>query len=373
MLLARRLIEAGRAAGPRQLAARAGRLAPSTTRCGTRTPRTPTGCRTASARSSTSRFAALIDDLDRPRAAGRDAGRRHRRVRPDAADQQQGGRDHWGHVFSFALAGAGIRGGQVIGASDKNGAYPATDPIRGGDLTATIFHLLGIDPDGMFLDKTNRPAPDHEGRADRRRCWATRPATTERCQPGGDPAFVPPYDASLLLDTDFRPDLPLVPPAPPSRDKGWRASPSGPRSRPASPSARRPPGWSWATASATRRRVGDRSGGAAVLAQEIRNARGGHYTFTVKVTGVGSSRRRVRQGLPGQHDLPPRPVPVPRHEQGPPRRRGAGVGGVPARRSGRPRRSRWTASSAPRCRAPTSRSATAWASRSSSRRSQAVA
>src|SRR5262249_53659774 len=50
-----------------------------------------------------------------------------------------GGRDHWGHVFSCALAGAGIRGGQVIGASDKNGAYPTTDPIRGGDLTATIF------------------------------------------------------------------------------------------------------------------------------------------------------------------------------------------------------------------------------------------
>jgi uncharacterized protein (DUF1501 family) len=59
---------------------------------------------------------------------------------------KQGGRDHWGHVFSMALAGAGIRGGQVIGASDKNGAYPTTEPIRGGDLTATIFHLLGIDP-----------------------------------------------------------------------------------------------------------------------------------------------------------------------------------------------------------------------------------
>src|SRR5262249_9026208 len=68
-----------------------------------------------------------------------------------------GGRDHWGHVFSCALAGAGIRGGQVIGASDKNGAYPATDPIRGGDLTATIFHLLGIDPGGMFHDKAKRP------------------------------------------------------------------------------------------------------------------------------------------------------------------------------------------------------------------------
>ncbi|HMF14953.1 MAG TPA: DUF1501 domain-containing protein, partial [Gemmataceae bacterium] len=50
---------------------------------------------------------------------------------------KQGGRDHWGHVFSMALAGAGIRGGQVIGASDKNGAYPITEPIRGGDLTAT--------------------------------------------------------------------------------------------------------------------------------------------------------------------------------------------------------------------------------------------
>ena len=74
-----------------------------------------------------------------------------------------GGRDHWGHVFSFAMAGAGIRGGQVIGGSDKNGAYPATDPIRGGGLTATIFHLLGIDPNGMFRDKTNRPHPLTKG------------------------------------------------------------------------------------------------------------------------------------------------------------------------------------------------------------------
>jgi hypothetical protein len=59
---------------------------------------------------------------------------------------KQGGRDHWGHVFSMALAGAGIGGGQAIGASDRNGAYPTTDPVQGGDLTATIFHLLGIDP-----------------------------------------------------------------------------------------------------------------------------------------------------------------------------------------------------------------------------------
>ena len=42
-----------------------------------------------------------------------------------------GGRDHWGHVFSFAMAGAGIRGGQVIGASDRDGAYPASTPLTG--------------------------------------------------------------------------------------------------------------------------------------------------------------------------------------------------------------------------------------------------
>ena len=41
-----------------------------------------------------------------------------------------GGRDHWGHVFSFALAGAGIRGGQVYGSSDKTGGYPASQPRR---------------------------------------------------------------------------------------------------------------------------------------------------------------------------------------------------------------------------------------------------
>ena len=74
-----------------------------------------------------------------------------------------GGRDHWGHVFSFAMAGAGIRGGQVIGASDKNGAYPATSPFTGGDLTATIFHLLGIDPNGFFHDNLNRPHPITKG------------------------------------------------------------------------------------------------------------------------------------------------------------------------------------------------------------------
>jgi uncharacterized protein (DUF1501 family) len=70
-----------------------------------------------------------------------------------------GGRDHWGHCFSIVLAGAGIGGGQVIGASDPQGAYPISRPIRPQDLAATIFHLLGINPAGEFVDLLGRPRP----------------------------------------------------------------------------------------------------------------------------------------------------------------------------------------------------------------------
>jgi hypothetical protein len=68
-----------------------------------------------------------------------------------------GGRDHWGSCFSIALAGAGIEGGQIIGASDRLGAFPAERPITPPDLAATIFHLLGIDPSGEFMDPIGRP------------------------------------------------------------------------------------------------------------------------------------------------------------------------------------------------------------------------
>jgi uncharacterized protein (DUF1501 family) len=57
-----------------------------------------------------------------------------------------GGRDHWPRVFSVALAGGGIRGGQVYGASDPTGESPADRPVTPADLLATIYTLLGIDP-----------------------------------------------------------------------------------------------------------------------------------------------------------------------------------------------------------------------------------
>ncbi len=68
-----------------------------------------------------------------------------------------GGRDHWGHVFSAALAGGGVRGGQVIGASDRLGAFPREGRVQPQDLTATIFHCLGIAPDTEIHDTQGRP------------------------------------------------------------------------------------------------------------------------------------------------------------------------------------------------------------------------
>jgi hypothetical protein len=67
------------------------------------------------------------------------------------------GRDHWGAVFSVALAGGGVRGGQVHGSSDRIGAYPKSGQVQPPDLLATIFHCLGIRPDAEIHDSLGRP------------------------------------------------------------------------------------------------------------------------------------------------------------------------------------------------------------------------
>ena len=69
----------------------------------------------------------------------------------------QGGRDHWPRVFSVALAGGGIRGGQVIGASDAVGEVPHDRPVTPGDLVCTIYTLLGIDPTAELHTADGRP------------------------------------------------------------------------------------------------------------------------------------------------------------------------------------------------------------------------
>jgi hypothetical protein len=67
------------------------------------------------------------------------------------------GRDHWSFCYSVVLAGAGVRGGQVYGSSDRRAAYPSTNPVSPADLAATIYHCLGIDPRTAVIDQQGRP------------------------------------------------------------------------------------------------------------------------------------------------------------------------------------------------------------------------
>lgn len=74
-----------------------------------------------------------------------------------------GGRDHWGNVFSVALAGGGVKGGVVHGRSDKIAGHPVDGRVRPDDLTATVFHTLGIPADVEIHDTLGRPLPVSRG------------------------------------------------------------------------------------------------------------------------------------------------------------------------------------------------------------------
>ncbi|MEM9368702.1 MAG: DUF1501 domain-containing protein [Planctomycetota bacterium] len=73
------------------------------------------------------------------------------------------GRDHWPNVFSVAMAGGGVQGGQVIGSSDALAEFPHETPITPGDLATTVYTLLGVDPAHQLHTRDGRPvrvAPD---------------------------------------------------------------------------------------------------------------------------------------------------------------------------------------------------------------------
>src|SRR5262249_35235736 len=74
------------------------------------------------------------------------------------------GRNHWGNVFSIALTGGGIAGGRGFGSNGKDGGYPQDFPVEPGDLLATLYHALGIDPHTEIRDQLNRPHPISRGR-----------------------------------------------------------------------------------------------------------------------------------------------------------------------------------------------------------------
>ena len=69
----------------------------------------------------------------------------------------RGGRDHWTFCYSVVLAGAGIRGGSVYGASDRQAAFIKDKPVHIRDIVATIYHCLGIDPEMAVHDQAGRP------------------------------------------------------------------------------------------------------------------------------------------------------------------------------------------------------------------------
>ncbi|MEO6808470.1 MAG: DUF1501 domain-containing protein [Isosphaeraceae bacterium] len=67
------------------------------------------------------------------------------------------GRDHWPQCGFALLVGGGVKQGFVLGASDKTAAYPTDHPVSPGDLVATIYQLLGVDPELTIPDLTGRP------------------------------------------------------------------------------------------------------------------------------------------------------------------------------------------------------------------------
>jgi len=71
----------------------------------------------------------------------------------------RGGRDHWPSCWSVLFAGAGVRGGQVIGSSDSIGAEPHDRPVTPAEIAASVYRGLGIDPQTRLIGPDNKPMP----------------------------------------------------------------------------------------------------------------------------------------------------------------------------------------------------------------------
>lgn len=83
---------------------------------------------------------------------------------PKIGDRDGKGRGHWPDCYTVMLAGGGIAGGTVFGASDSQGAYPASDPVGPEDISATLYWSLGIDPESEVVDTLSRPLPITAGK-----------------------------------------------------------------------------------------------------------------------------------------------------------------------------------------------------------------
>ncbi len=246
-------------------------------------------------------FTALIEDLDRRGLLSEtlvvaigEFGRTPR-------INKQGGRDHWGHVFSFVLAGAGISGGRVHGSSDKSGAYPRDGKMEPQELTATIVHLLGIGHHATFPDALGRPMHVTTGKPIAA-VLGDRPATTARVRSGGNLALVPGYSKDYLLNTGFEDAIPLAGVGAGKRLKGWLATPLAEHARGLDFGVRLVEGSAALPRTGKRHAVighglaGPAQGGTipagakALLTQELRNPRAGTYTISLHVCGGGNAK-----------------------------------------------------------------------------------
>jgi hypothetical protein len=78
---------------------------------------------------------------------------------PKLSAAKGGGRDHWSRVYSGIFAGGGVARGMVVGKSDKIAGDVAERPVSPKDILATLYHLMGIDPETHLKDRTSRPMP----------------------------------------------------------------------------------------------------------------------------------------------------------------------------------------------------------------------
>ena len=102
-------------------------------------------------------FAALIRDLDRTGLLDRTLVMVSSEFGRTPKINKDAGRDHWPKVFSVVLAGGGIKGGYIHGASNATATEPERDPVGPEDLATTVYHQLGIVADKELMAPGNRP------------------------------------------------------------------------------------------------------------------------------------------------------------------------------------------------------------------------
>ncbi len=210
----------------------------------------------------------------------------------------QGGRDHWGHVFSFLLAGAGISGGQVYGSSDAQGAYPRDNRIEPQDLTATMLHLLGIGHQALFQDLGGRPHHATLGEPIYT-LLGDEPATKNRTETTGNVNLVPPYTKAPIFETSFEESDQLAPLGSNQRFTRWMARPIADRSSSVDFGAAILSGSEFTRTGQHCAAIGVGvssptaagklpAGSKAILTQTIRNPRAGTYAITLRAACGGT-------------------------------------------------------------------------------------